>query len=136
MSEALNDNDPDPEITGTSKKGKGQSAPSSSSNVKKSIDKQTVKQTETYIQPSKMNIQLLREKLEHAKINNKLSSDDASAYTAMYNTWLASKGKDNENVRKEQLAGMRKIYKRVLYKQINTYGIMKCPYRIIIIDIE
>ena len=87
-SEALNDNDPDPEITGGKQK-KGQPTPSSSSNVKKSIDKQTVKQTETHIQPSKMNIQLLREKLEHAKINNKLSSDDASAYTAMYNTWLA-----------------------------------------------
>ena len=116
VSEALNDNDADPEITGGKQK-KGQPAPSSSSNVKKSIDKQTVKQTETHIQPSKMNIQLLREKLEHAKINNKLSSDDASAYTAMYNTWLASKGKDNEKVRKEQLAGMRKIYKRVLYKK-------------------
>ena len=115
-SEALNDNDADPEITGGKQK-KGQPAPSSSSNVKKSIDKQTVKQTETHIQPSKMNIQLLREKLEHAKINNKLSSDDASAYTAMYNTWLASKGKENEKVRKEQLAGMRKIYKRVLYKK-------------------
>ena len=64
-----------------------------------------------------MNIQLLREKLEHAKNNNKLSSDDASAYTAMYNTWKDAKGKVNEKVRKEQIAGMSKIYKRVLYKK-------------------
>ena len=107
MSEALNDNDPDPEITGTSKKGKGQSAPSSSSNVKKTI--------ETYIQPSKMNIQLLREKLEHAKINNKLSREDGFAYAKFLAEWFEAKGKPE--IKKEKIAGLREIYKRALYKK-------------------
>lgn len=110
-SEALNDNDPDPEITSKPKKNLGQSAPSSSSNVKKSIDKQT----ETQIQPSKMNIQLLREKLEHAKINNKLNREDGFAYAKLLAEWFEAKGKPE--IKKEKVVGLREIYKRVLYKK-------------------
>ena len=62
-----------------------------------------------------MNIQLLREKLEHAKINKKLSSEDGFAYAKLLAEWFEAKGKPE--IKKEKVVGLREIYKRVLYKK-------------------
>ena len=65
------------------------------------------------IPPGRIGIQLLRELLEDAKNKQKLSTDDASAYTALYNEWRTAKGKPE--LKKAKLVSLRKIYERVLY---------------------
>ena len=99
-------NDDEPETT----------HPNPSLNIKKApITKQTVKQTEKQKRPSDMNIQLLRETLEHAKINNKLSHEDGFAYAKLMAEFYEAKGKPE--IKKQKIAGMREIYKRALYKK-------------------
>ena len=44
-----------------------------------------------------------------------LSTDDASAYTEMFNVWKGAKG--DAKLKKQMIVGMREIYKRVLYKK-------------------
>ena len=85
---------------------------SSSKGVKKAIKKENDKYK---IQPSKMTIQPLRELLEDAKNKQMLSTDDASAYTQMFNVWKGAKG--DAKLKKQMIEGMREIYKRVLYKK-------------------
>ena len=80
--------------------------------VKKTIKKDTENRQ---IPPSEIGIQRLFELLEDAKNKQKLSTEDASNYTALYKEWRAAKG--NPELKKEKLAGLRKIYKRVLYKK-------------------
>ena len=41
----------------------------------------------------------------------------------MFDEWMGAKG--NANIKTEKVVGLREIYKRVLYKKVNTYGIMK-----------
>ena len=78
--------------------------------VKTTINKNTENRQ---IPPSEIGIQLLRELLEDAKNKQKLSTDDASAYTALYNEWRTAKGKPE--LKKAKLVSLRKIYERVLY---------------------
>ena len=86
---------------------------SSSKGVKKAI---ITKENDKYkILPSKMTIQPLRELLEDAKNKQMLSTDDASAYTEMFNVWKGAKG--DAKLKKQMIEGMREIYKRVLYKK-------------------
>ena len=85
--ESTNDDEPEPETT----------HPNPSLNIKKTAFtkqtvKQTVKQNEQLI-PSKMNITTLREALEHAKINNKLSHEDGFAYAKLMAEFYEAKGK-------------------------------------------
>ena len=106
--ESTNDDEPEPETT----------HPNPSLNIKKTAFtkqtvKQTVKQNEQLI-PSKMNITTLREALEHAKINNKLSHEDGFAYAKLMAEFYEAKGKPE--IKKETIAGLRNIYKRALYK--------------------
>ena len=79
--------------------------------VKKTIKKGTG--NDTQIQPSLIGIQLLYELLEDAKNKQKLSTEDASKYTALYTEYR----KGNAEIKKVKKAGMREIYKRVLYKK-------------------
>ena len=67
------------------------------------------------IPPAQIGIQRLRELLEDAKNKQKLSTQDAEAYTAMFNEWRTAKG--NAKLKKEKVVGLREIYKRVLYKK-------------------
>ena len=62
-----------------------------------------------------MHIQLLREALEHATINNKLSSEDGFAYAKLLAEFYEAKGKPE--IKNQKREGLRKIYKRVLYKK-------------------
>ena len=110
--ESTNDDEPEPET-----------APQKASfNVKKTaFTKQTVTQNQTEnktknkISPSVIGIQLLRELLEDAKNKNKLSSEDSFAYTKLLIEWLAAKGQPE--IKKENMSGLRAIYKRALYKK-------------------
>ena len=79
--------------------------------LKKPIKKDT--ENNKQIPPGRIGIQLLRELLEDAKNKQKLSTDDASAYTALYNEWRTAKGKPE--LKKAKLVSLRKIYERVLY---------------------
>ena len=79
--------------------------------MKKSIKKEG---TEKQIPPAQIGIQRLRELLEDAKNKQKLSSEDALAYTTMFDEWKSAKG--NVKLKKEKVVGLREIYKRVLYK--------------------
>ena len=81
--------------------------------LKKPIKKD--KENNKQIPPSDIGIQRLRELLEDAKNKQKLSTEDASAYTAMINEWRSAKG--NAKLKKEKVVGLREIYKRVLYKK-------------------
>ena len=103
--EALNDDEP--EATGVQEQ-----LPASSLKVKKSIKKETENKQ---IPPGQIGIQRLRELLEDAKNKQKLSTQDASAYTAMFEEWRSAKG--NAKLKKENVVGLREIYKRVLYKK-------------------
>ena len=67
------------------------------------------------IPPGRIGIQLLRELLEDAKNKQKLSTDDASAYTALYKEYRLAKG--DPILKKVKLNGLREIYGRVLYKK-------------------
>ena len=80
--------------------------------VKKTIKKDT---ENIQIPPSKIGIQRLRELLEDAKNKQKLSTDDASAYTALFNEWKTAKG--DAKLKKKKVVGLREIYERVLYKK-------------------
>ena len=80
--------------------------------VKKTINKNTENRQ---IPPSEIGIQLLRELLEDAKNKQKLSTEDASQYTALYKEFKATKG--NPELKKAKIVALRKIYKRVLYKK-------------------
>ena len=80
--------------------------------LKKPIKKDT--ENNKQIPPAQIGIQRLRELLEDAKNKQKLSTEDASAYTALFNEWRTAKG--NPILKKEKVAGLRAIYKRVLYK--------------------
>ena len=80
--------------------------------VKKTIKKNT---KNIQIEPKAIGIQLVRELLEDAINKQKLSPEDASEYTALYKEWRDAKRQPD--VKKEKLAGMRKIYKRVLYNR-------------------
>ena len=77
--------------------------------VKKTIQKNT---GNNQIRPSEIGIQRLYELLEDAKNKQKLSTEDALAYTAMFNEWRSAKG--NAKLKKEPVVGLREIYKRVL----------------------
>ena len=80
--------------------------------VKKTIKKDTENKQRL---PSKMGIQLLREVLEDAKNKQKLSADDASTYTTLFNEWRAAKG--DAKLKKKKVVGLQEIYERVLYKK-------------------
>ena len=80
--------------------------------VKKTIKKDTENRQ---IPPSQIWIQRLRELLEDAKNKQKLSTDDASTYTTLFNEWRAAKG--DAKLKKEKVLGLREIYERVLYKK-------------------
>ena len=80
--------------------------------VKKTIKKDTENRQ---IPPSKIGIQRLRELLEDAKNKQKLSTDDASTYTTLFNEYYGAKG--DAEIKKVKKAGLREIYKRVLYKK-------------------
>ena len=81
--------------------------------VKNTIKKDT--ENNKQIPPAQIGIQRLRELLEDAKNKQKLSTEDTSAYTAMFNEWRSAKG--NAKLKKEKVVGLREIYKRVLYKK-------------------
>ena len=66
--------------------------------VKKTIKKDTDKDKQ--IPPGTIGIQRVRELLEDAKNKQKLSTEDASAYTAMFNEWRSAKG--NAKLKKEK----------------------------------
>ena len=87
------------------------------------VKKSSIKDTDIQIPSYKMGIQTLREVLEDAKNNQKLSANDSFAYTKLLVEWMAAKG--DAEIKKAKLVGVREIYKRVLYKKIITYGIMK-----------
>jgi len=53
--------------------------------------------------------------LEDAKNKKKLSSEDGFKYTKLLVEWMTAKGKPA--IKKEQMVGLREIYKRVLYKK-------------------
>jgi len=90
--------------------------PPASSSFSKGVKKAITKENDKYkILPSKMTIQPLREILEDAKNKQMLSTDDASAYTEMFNAWKGAKG--DTKLKKQMIVGMREIYKRVLYKK-------------------
>ena len=57
----------------------------------------------------------MREELEQAKNNKKLSVADVSDYMKLYDEWKAAKG--NKAVKDEKLKGLREIYKRAVYKK-------------------
>ena len=59
-----------------------------------------------------MGIQTLREVLEDAKNKQKLSANDSFAYTKLLVEWMTAKG--NAEIKKENMVGLREIYKRVL----------------------
>ena len=80
--------------------------------VKKTIKKDNENKQ---ILPSIIGIQRLRELLEDAKNKQKLSTDDASAYTTLYNEWRAAKG--DAKLKKKKVVGLQEIYERVLYKK-------------------
>ena len=80
--------------------------------VKKTIKKDTENRQ---IPPSKIGIQRLRELLEDAKNKQKLSTHDASAYTALYKEYRVAKG--DPILKMVKLNGLREIYGRVLYKK-------------------
>ena len=80
--------------------------------VKKTIKKDTANRQ---IPPLKIGIQRLRELLEDAKNKQKLSTDDASTYTTLFNEWRAAKG--DAKLKKKKVVGLREIYERVLYKK-------------------
>ena len=82
-----------------------------SSKAKKTIKKEK----DTQIPPSQIGIQRLRELLEDAKNKKQLSTDDISAYTALFNEWKSAKG--NTKIKKGKVDGLREIYGRVLYKK-------------------
>ena len=96
----------DPEETGIQE----EQLPASTLKVKKSIKKDTENKQ---IPPGQIGIQRLRELLEDAK--KKLSTQDAEAYTALFDDWRSAKG--NAKVKKAKVNGLREIYKRVLYKK-------------------
>ena len=79
--------------------------------VKKTIKKNTENRQ---IPPSEIGIQRLFELLEDAKNKQKLSTEDASAYTTLFKEFRAAKG--DAKIKKVKKAGLREIYKRVLYK--------------------
>ena len=81
--EALNDDEP--EATGVLREGQ---RPASSLKVKKSIKKETENKQ---IPPGQIGIQRLRELLEDAQNKEKLSTEDASAYTALFDEWKSAK---------------------------------------------
>jgi hypothetical protein len=81
---------------------------SSSKSVRKTIEKKQ-------IPPSQIGIQRVRELLEEAKNNNKLSTEAASDYKKLYDEWVAAKR--NKKLKEEKLKGLREIYKRELYKK-------------------
>ena len=101
-------NDDEPEATGIQE----EQLPASTLKVKKSIKKDTENKQ---IPPGQIGIQRLRELLEDAKNKEKLSTQDAEAYTALFDDWRSAKG--NAKVKKEKVVGLREIYKRVLYKK-------------------
>ena len=80
--------------------------------LKKPIKKDT--ENNKQIPPGRIGIQLLRELLEDAKNKQKLSTEDASAYTTLFKEFRAAKG--DAKIKKVKKAGLREIYKRVLYK--------------------
>ena len=80
--------------------------------VKKTIKKNT---KNIQIEPKDIGIQLVRELLEDAKNKQKLSTQDASAYMALYKEYRAAKG--DPILKKVKLNGLREIYGRVLYKK-------------------
>ena len=80
--------------------------------VKKTIKKNTENRQ---ILPSLIGLQLLYELLEDAKNKQKLSTEDASAYTTLYKEFRGAKG--DAKIKKVKKAGLREIYKRVLYKK-------------------
>jgi hypothetical protein len=67
------------------------------------------------IPPSQIGIQKLREELEHAKNNKKISPDDISTYMKLYDEWKDAKG--NPMLKREKLKGLQALYKRTLYKK-------------------
>ena len=73
------------------------------------------KENNKQIPPSDIGIQRLRELLEDAKNKQKLSTEDASKYTALYNEWRTAKG--DKKIKKEKVVGLRDIYRRVLYNK-------------------
>ena len=81
--------------------------------LKKPIKKDT--NNNKQIPPGTIGIQRVRELLEDAKNKQKLSTQDASAYMALYNEWRAAKG--DPKLKKVKLIGLREIYGRVLYKK-------------------
>ena len=80
--------------------------------VKKTIKNNTENRQ---IPPSKIGIQRLRELLEDAKNKQKLSADDASAYTTLFNEWRIAKG--DAKLKKKKVLGLQEIYERLLYKK-------------------
>ena len=80
--EALND---EPEATGI----REEQRPASSLKVKKSIKKETENKQ---VPPGQIGIQRLRELVEDAKNKLLLSTEDASAYTALFDEWKSAKG--------------------------------------------
>ena len=81
--------------------------------LKKPIKKDTNKNKQ--IKPETIGIQLVRELLEDAKNKQKLSTQDASAYTALYKEYRVAKG--DPILKMVKLNGLREIYGRVLYKK-------------------
>ena len=84
--------------------------------VKKTYVKQKGLTTGTQISPSKIGIQKLGEELENAKNKNKLSTEDISSYTKLYDAWKGAKG--DKSLKEEKIKGLRDLYKRVLYKKV------------------
>ena len=107
MLEALNYDEP--EVAGKPE----EQLPPPTLKVKQPIKKDM--ENNKQIPPAQIGIQRLRELLEDAKNKQKLSTEDASAYTALYNEWRTAKG--NPVLKKEKVVGLREIYKRVLYKK-------------------
>ena len=70
--------------------------------------------TRKQLAPSVIGIQKVREELEQAKNNKKLSVADASEYMKLYDEWKAAEG--NKAVQGEKLKGLREIY-RAVYKK-------------------
>lgn len=64
--------------------------------------------------PSQIGIQAVREELENAK-NKGLSTEDISEYLKLYDDWRNAKG--NTDAKKQKLKGLRKNYKRTVYKR-------------------
>ena len=89
----MNDNEPE----ATSTLPPEEQPPASSLKVKKSIKKDTANKE---IPPGQIGIQRLRELLEDAKNKQKLSTQDAEAYTALFDDWRSAKGNAKKKERR------------------------------------